>query len=276
MEVASVVREPPAGPAWMSTAIAALVGGPMHRGTVLTSTRLAAYILLGDTADPMVVAVVAPGAVRLPVAVCVPRLPAIKAGARAQVGGGVVTAGGHTWRPARWWDPSPRIDPHELGVHGHVLADVVESRPASAYGVQVDLAHAVVAALVAGDPLPACGLLGSGPGLTPAGDDVVAGALAALALTDRLDPDATAVITAAARVRTTALSAALITAAARGQVVPEAARTLRCVAHGDDVDAVAAAAAGLFAVGATSGHDLALGLAAALVRVNSIPVLEGT
>ncbi len=276
MEVGPFVREPPATPAWMSTALGTLVAGPMRVGTLLTSTRLATYLLLDETADPMVVAVVAPGAVRLPVAACVPRLPTFAAGARAYVGEGLVVAGGHSWRPVRWWNPSPRLDADALRQHGWRLAEVVAAQPHSAYGVPVEVAHAVVRALASGDPAPACGLLGSGPGLTPAGDDVVAGALAALALTDRLTVGAAAAVSAAARSRTTALSAALLAAAVRGQVIPEAARTLRSVARGEPVDGVAAAVLGLFAVGATSGHDLALGLAAALLSAVSIPVLEST
>ncbi|MGZ4199645.1 MAG: oxamate carbamoyltransferase subunit AllH family protein [Thermoleophilia bacterium] len=144
------------------------------------------------------------------------------------------------------------------------MTDVVASEPPEAYGVDVELAQAAVAALAEGDATAACGLLGSGPGLTPAGDDVVAGALAALALMERLPLAAAAAVTAAAPSRTTALSASLLVAAARGQVVPEAARTLRALARGDDDETVGALARRLFAVGATSGHDLALGLATAL------------
>ncbi len=269
------MREAGAAPAWMSTTLGALVAGPVRVGSVLASTRAAAYLLLDETADPAVVAVVAPGAVRLPIAACVPRLPALTLGAPAYVGDGVIGAAGHSWRPARWWDPAPRLDPDGLCRHGWRLADVVAAQPRTSYGVPVELAQAVVSALVAGDPAPACGLLGSGPGLTPAGDAVVAGALAAPALTDRL-PAAAGAVTAAARSRTTALSASLLSAAARGQVIPEAARALRCVARGERVDDLAVAARALFAVGATSGHDLALGLAAALPALITIPVLETT
>ncbi len=268
------MREPPAGPAWLSAALGGLIAGPMRRGTVLASTRFASYLLLQETTEPTVVAVVANGAVRLPVAACVPRLPALAVAAPAQVGGGVITADGHAWRPVRWWDPTPRLDARALRTHGWRLADVIASEPPTAYGVDVELARAVVAALAEGDATPACGLLGSGPGLTPAGDDVVAGALAALALMDRLPVAAADAVTSAARSRTTALSASLLMAAARGQVVPEAARTLRALARDGDVDEVTTMARRLFAVGATSGHDLALGLAAALESAAPVTARE--
>jgi hypothetical protein len=102
-------------------------------------------------------------------------------------------------------------------------------------------------------------LLGLGPGLTPSGDDLLAGLLATCCWL-RDDPRAAALgrqVVARSAGRTTALSAAL----------------LRCAAHGaaarpvvDLVDAVAGrrplgpALRGLLAVGSTSGHDTARGV----------------
>lgn len=269
MEV-GVIDQSPTKPAWLSTALSHLVAGPTCQGTVLTSTRLASYFLLDGDSDPMVVALVGPGAVRLPVAACVAQLPALAVGAMMQLGDGVITADGHSWRPVRWWDPTPRLEAAALRAHGRRLAVAIAAEPPTAFGVDVEHGTWVVAALAQGDPTPACGLLGLGPGLTPAGDDVVAGALAAFALMDRLPVAAAAAVTSAARSRTTALSASLLMAAARGQVVPEAARTLRGLARGDDINEITATVQGLFAVGATSGHDLALGLAAALTSTAAL------
>ncbi len=272
------MREPPPGAAWVSTALGGIVAGPVRSGEVLASTRFALYLSLDggleENADPSVVAVVGPGAVRLPIAASVLSLPTPAVGAPAQVGHGVIAVGPHSWRPVRWWDPTPRLDPDALRANGWRLSAVVGSEPAAAYGIDVERARVAVTALGTGDATPALGLLGAGPGLTPAGDDVVAGALAALALMDRLPVAAAAAITSAARSRTTSLSAALLAAAARGQVVPEAARVLRALARGDDFDTVAPAAQRLFAVGATSGHDLALGLSAALTSLAPVTVLE--
>lgn len=264
------------GPASLSTALEGLVSGPAQHGVVLTSTRFASYLVLDAAADPAVVALVGPGAVRLPIAAALQSLPQLAPQTPARVGRGEISAGGHTWRPVRWWDPRPRVDPGELRAHGWRLRQVVAAEPATAFGIDPDRAQQVVAALADGDAAPAVAVLGSGPGLTPAGDDVVAGALAALALTERLPVAAAAAVTSAAASRTTSLSAALLIAAARGQVVPQAARTLRALGRGADVDAVTAATQQLFAVGSTSGHDLALGLAAALLSTAPVPAPEAT
>lgn len=99
-------------------------------------------------------------------------------------------------------------------------------------------------------------LLGRGSGLTPLGDDVLAGwAAASYALgvpVTHLDT----------RPRTTLLSATLLDCAQRGEVLPEF-RALVVALHGDDgradQDDVGDAAAELAAVGHTSGAGLLLG-----------------
>ena len=75
--------------------------------------------------------------------------------------------------------------------------------------------------LAAGDPgSPA--LLGAGPGLTPLGDDVLAGWLAtAVACRHPLLPRIRSAVALAAPERTTVLSATLLACAARGEGVPE-------------------------------------------------------
>jgi len=173
----------------------------------------------------------------------------------------------------RWWDPSPHLDPRLLRLRGHRLHDVVCSEPLSSYGIHPDIACAAVTALVDGDPGPACGILGLGPGLTPSGDDVIAGALAALALSDALPATADEIIVAA-QARTTSLSATLISAAARGQVVPQVAHLLRALAAGKRRTDINTLARRLFDVGATSGHDLALGLSAAFTSLARVRALE--
>ena len=96
-------------------------------------------------------------------------------------------------------------------------------------------------------------LVGLGPGLTPAGDDVVAGVLVALVAGG--DLERAGVVLDAVRTcrhRTTALSAALLDHAAGGRAVPQLARYLHAPGDPD-------ALAGLLAVGGTSGAALALG-----------------
>jgi hypothetical protein len=93
--------------------------------------------------DVPVLCVGLPSAVRLPNMLVSPVLPA----GPVRVAGGTLRSGVDTWRVGRWWQP-PR--PHARA-----------ARPRS------------------GRDLDPWGLVGRGPGLTPAGDDVLAGALVA-------------------------------------------------------------------------------------------------
>lgn len=140
----------------------------------------------------------------------------------------------------------------------------------SAWAGSAAHAAAVVAAL--DDPRALArlvpGVVGAGPGLTPAGDDVLVGVLAALTAVD--DP------AAAGRRRrlmdalepllpgTTQVSAHLLRQASRG-LLGAALHRLRCVllarSAPTDVDA---AVARVLAIGATSGADAATGLLAGL------------
>ncbi len=106
------------------------------------------------------------------------------------------------------------------------------------------------------------GLLGLGPGLTPAGDDVLAGAL--VTLVAAADPRAVALragVRAAAPQRTTAVSAALLRHAGRGECGPELADLLRALAGAADP---VVALGRLCAVGHSSGAALAWGVLLAL------------
>jgi hypothetical protein len=260
-----LTTQPPVTPAWASTAVSGLLSGPPLDLPVLASTGAAAYLAAPGHGPPTVVlALLAEGAVRLPLGVCVAAGPLPRAGTTAQAGGGTVTAAGRTWRPVRWWDPRPRLDAEALLRYGPRLMMVVQDTPAAAFGIPLPDAFAVAGALAAGDPAPAVGAIGLGPGLTPAADDVIAGALAVLALTGRLSDIVRRAVEARAATHTTALSAALLVAAARGEVIPPAARVLGLLAGGAPPARVASAVAGLLRVGHTSGHDLCAGLAGAL------------
>ena len=250
-------------PAWASTAIGGLLDGPWREGAVQTSGEVAAYI---GIADAELIALLRPDAVRLPVGVCVGGpLPAM--GQPVRVGHGLVQAGGHVWRPVRWWDPRPRLPVAGLLEHGSGLLGLVREQPDSAFGRRLPEAFEVAAALAVGRAQPALDVIGLGPGLTPAADDVVAGAMAVLALLGRLPDSTRSAIEARARTHTAALSAALLAAAGRGQMIPQAARILMIVATGGPPDRVREAAAALFGVGSTSGHDLSAGMAGALAGV---------
>ncbi len=111
------------------------------------------------------------------------------------------------------------------------------------------------------------GLLGRGEGLTPLGDDLLAGWLAlhrALGLpTDEVDHSVLRLLP-----RTTLLSATLLECAMHGEVLPEFAAWLRALdPRAPDTADQPARATALSAVGATSGAGLLLGARTALTQL---------
>lgn len=108
---------------------------------------------------------------------------------------------------------------------------------------------------------------GVGPGLTPSGDDALAGVLLAGRLRGGSLAEA-ALLGVAEAVRTTEISAAFLYWAARGQSLAPV-HVLLAAADAGDVAAARAAGAELGAVGASSGADLALGLHLGLRRLRS-------
>jgi len=252
-------------PSSASLSVAELVSRTPRSGKVVAAGPLASYVALPDLEEgDVVIALLAPGAVRLPIGVCVPDGPLPALGESVDVGNGLIVAAGAAWRPVRWWDPRPHLDPAALLAGADVLARVVHAEPVASFGLPPAITQAVATALANGDGVPARCVLGLGPGLTPAGDDVVAGSLAVLAMIGRLDDSVRAAVQAHARARTTALSSALVAAAGRGEMIPQAARLLTSVAAGQPAARVADHARRLFAVGSTSGRDLAAGMAEAL------------
>lgn len=102
------------------------------------------------------------------------------------------------------------------------------------------------------------GLLGFGPGLTPAGDDVIAGFLVASVALGRLASGGWDV-GREARHLTSTISLAYLRSAAAGQAIAPV-HDLFAAAAARDADASRAACRLLAATGATSGADIALGL----------------
>jgi len=177
---------------------------------------------------------------------------------------------------ARRWAAEPvrpvdAVDRAELHRRLAVL-DLIAERT----GCPADGSHAVIpradlagleAALSSGDPVAArdaaSRIAGLGPGLTPSGDDVLAGALATHAWAEAAgflaggEPMRLEAATAAAA-RTTRLGGQLVEAAAAGEVAAPLARVLgslfgRASTFPPDL-------APLLAVGATSGADLMAGV----------------
>lgn len=120
----------------------------------------------------------------------------------------------------------------------------------------------------AGVEAAAYGLAGLGPGLTPAGDDALAGFAAVMALlSPYLSADAVPrkhiaeTLMTVARSRTTKLSAALLAHASRGEVAEPLGQMLLTLALPiEQSEQVLQAAQRLLAFGATSGSDTLLGV----------------
>ena len=171
-----------------------------------TSTELTTLLLgprlRGSAATPhhllfdgYVVSLTAPGAPRMPNGIET-SLEA-RVGQHATVGGGVLKVGGHVLEPGPGWDPRPSFIPL------HCLAPGPEPQ-AELYA-------------------------GRGTGLTPAGDDLLAGYVAGLVLLHGEAKRAARIAKEAAG-RTVPLSATLLRHAARGEV-PEPVHVL--LASGD-------------------------------------------
>ncbi|MCO6005789.1 DUF2877 domain-containing protein [Actinoallomurus purpureus] len=264
-------------PGAASLGVRAVLGGPRRAARVVAVFPSTAYLRVGGPAEPIIVALVAKDAVRPPnavvLAVSARQEPfrGVCEGDVAFVGdGGVDVATRLRVRIRRWWDPTPVLGPLSLarlahgagalgelagpwGLSGHPVPGVLADSCAAG-----DLAHAVDAAER---------IVGLGPGLTPSGDDALAGLLLALRLLGGAVPGGGravwladwigAAVTAYACERTTALAATLLQCAARGQASVEAAAVLRGIAGQEPLEP---AAHRLIDIGHTSGADVAWGL----------------
>ncbi len=117
----------------------------------------------------------------------------------------------------------------------------------------------------------AADLIGAGPGLTPAGDDLLTGYMAGLWCTSRREAVRQDFLWALAELvirlaaRTNDISRTYLCLAARGQVSSRLLELARCICYGGEASCVAAAADRALRVGHTSGMEgvkgLLLGLA---------------
>jgi len=254
-----------ARPAWSSLALRELLLGAPGHGRVRWETSSACYAEVRSRGRDQLVALLSPDAVRVPMGVVVDIRGLPAPGTDVHLGAGVIGFGTATWRPTRWWDPRPRVSPVALMTHRDALERAVRSQPDEAFGLPLAEELSIAAAIARGDAQAAHAVIGLGPGLTPSGDDVVAGALVVLALLSRLDPRTARTVLDRARTHTTALSSALLEAATMGQVIPQAAQLLEAIAAAAPQSQIDARADELFAVGSHSGHDLAAGMLGALV-----------
>ena len=235
---------------------ALLAGAPDGPARVVHRGPHALYVVLPGT-DARCVGVLGSAATAVP---CGLRLagPTVAplTGLHAEVRGGVLHVDGVPLVVRRVVDAqvprlvrAARVDEPLQGISAVVAAELA--------ALPVDLAR---------EPSPDCRrlelLLGLGGGLTPLGDDVVCGWLAAHAALG-VPVAGTDHLVSAARTRTTHLSAALVECAAAGEVVPEFAAWVAA-----DVGEEPACAARLAAVGHSSGAGLLHGARSALVHLS--------
>ena len=284
---------PPVLPAAVSTLVAEVVHGPPVDATVLGAHRYAVYLAVGGSVLPVVTAdaVPLPTAVRLAVA-----SGAVSWGASTgdvvRVGAGRVSLPGldvvaaRTWRPARVRPAAgPRVGCSNGSPGSHLSTQLETSgwgasetdhasgwlatgirAACSGVGCSDGRRSSQVSTQLNGstrDEVRAAvaGLVGRGAGLTPSGDDALAGALlVAHALRTGRD------LADAVRARlhaTTAVSAALLDAAADGYAARPVV-TLVDAAVAADCDGVRRALPAVLAIGHTSGADTVTGIRAAL------------
>jgi hypothetical protein len=190
-------------PSQASTGVAELLRGPVRSARVLLSVPAAVYLSVQTPQGTDVVGVLTSDAARLPLGCVLFRpsngrpLVAVPSGAPARVGGGRLVVGDLTVSAAAWWDPRPKLPTARPAL----LPEGVRQLRAALYGEGVPHSAFVLPGLPSGPSGPlaalrgavrradldaalrtATRLVGLGPGLTPAGDDVLAGTTAGLVL----------------------------------------------------------------------------------------------
>jgi hypothetical protein len=264
-----------------STRTRHLLAGPRRSGKVLSVFPTAVYVGFSADEGSELVAVETSDGLRLPRAVTLAAasnarpLRAVRAGDDAYVGEGRLDVGLLRLDVVRWWSPRRPRTVNSAGYDDARLDAVSRLLPALPTELEDRLRFLTRALEAHGsadvqDAVTA--LLGLGPGLTPEGDDVLAGLLVGLAAVPRERPLARRlgdVVTGLAASRTTTLSAALLRDAADGFAVPalvdlvdalhEVEHSHRTTSHRTLADVVVR----LLAVGHTSGAALAHGAVAA-------------
>lgn len=252
-------------PGVASTAIRDALSEPQTPGAVLGTASHAVWLLV----DGDVIVASTRDATRLPNGIEVAADAAADAfrsvyhGAPVTVGLGQILFTGLTINIVRWWDPRPALPRTSATQLSEAIADLPATVPA------ID-SETLSAALSTGSPQAILGasdsLIGRGPGLTPEGDDYLAGALSATRMLGeamRLEDRAVMLDSVAdplmrhASTRTTAFSAALIRHAIDGRVAAPAGALLRSLTGRGNVEA---SYRDLTRVGHTSGPALAAGM----------------
>lgn len=262
--VTTATRLPAAAPAW----VGAMVGGPDRPARVVHRGADAVYLEV----DGWCLGVLSTAATAVPCALRtgLSTLPGpLLAAAEGRVGTGRLALGDTDVVVGRLVDTAvPRLGADRVTEAAERLRAVVGDRLDAA---RAELPGTALDDLAAGRPEAVPALLGRGSGLTPLGDDVLAGWLASAvatgSLTDRAAPVA-ASVAAEAHERTTLLSTTLLDCARRGDVLPEFRRLLLDLAAPTG-SGVTSSVDALLRVGHTSGAGLLLGTVLYLRRLAS-------
>ena len=268
---------PPATPATgvASLAVRDVLRGPRQRGKVLAVLPHAICLAFGDAAaEPRVIAVAPPEALRWPNAVVTTGPVQARTAAECWAGEDRVVACGLDIRVVRWWDPCPVFGPLARARLDHGCSALARLCAAAEITPGLDEADGpgrLAACCASGDLAGAVEaveqLVGLGPGLVPSGDSVVSGMLLALRLLGGAISGGTRAVwladwlsasaTGYAEQRTTALAASLLHCAASGQAGGEASAVLLGMAGQEPLEPAAARL-----LGGAQGADLAWGLVA--------------
>jgi uncharacterized protein DUF2877 len=248
-----------------SARVHALISDPIQPADVLGRFATALYLRLAGTE---VIALLSSDAVRLPIGLILPtssrEFPLSYLSGPVLVGSGAVRVGGWSCRVSRLISrPAPApLTPHpnacehlrhrlthyqsadpDLRLPDSLLLDDARSPEAAAELVRR--------------------LLGAGPGLTPAGDDVLAGLLVGLWFFGQPAESLRLAVLAGLPAGTTDLSAALLRCAVRGESIPQVNQLLRTLSGNARQSRLDHAMDDLIRVGHTSGAALATGVLAA-------------
>ncbi|HET6563257.1 MAG TPA: DUF2877 domain-containing protein [Marmoricola sp.] len=241
------------------------VAGPRRTATVLHAGTDAVYLDL----EGACLAVLAARAVQVPCGVrtLLPRLPEVEAGTAASVHDGSVIVPGCEVLVTNIVDTTvPVLGADDTAWGAEQLATLVKERLDPVSGL---LPPGALRLLADGDAAVVERLLGLGPGLTPVGDDVLAGWLAtAVACRHPHLPRLRSTVALAASERTSVLSATLLACAARGEGVPEFRSLLIGVAT-RNLDVLDQSLELMLRIGDTSGAGLVLGSLAALTSATT-------
>jgi uncharacterized protein DUF2877 len=236
---------PGAVPCAASSLLGDLLDASSSRLVEVARTRVSVHYETGDERVP-VICVATPDAVRLPASLLSPVLPS----GPVTLGDGALQ-GTRTWRVTRWWQPPrPRglTPPRWVDSVARIGLDKLDHPGTSLDQPGARLDHP--------DGLVPADLVGRGPGLTPSGDDVLAGGLVAAHATGDLRLARWRSQTLAVLDRTTAVSRGLLRQAADGWATPELADFVVDACTGSRPGA----GARLLAVGHSSGAALATGV----------------